>query len=120
MLESPAPLLHRLPRKTLPTTYTGRLRYCDSARTAPPPRSGPCDSQRLATKREWTMRSWPPRSKIAPPPPPSKSCPLELPCANVRFCTTRRGEDWSWQCEVVHVCFGSQGSRCRIRCRPPP
>ncbi len=36
----------------LRTTYTGRPWYCDSARTAPPPRSGPVGSQRLPTNVE--------------------------------------------------------------------
>src|ERR1700729_3892534 len=36
------------------------------------------------------------------------------------FCTTRRGCDWSWQCDVVHCWPGSQVSMYRIRRSPPP
>ena len=65
--------------------------YWLSTRIAAPPRSGPLASQRLPVKRESMTFSWPPRSKMAPPPPPSKSCPVELPSANVMFCTISDG-----------------------------
>src|SRR5579859_526339 len=101
MLDSAPPLEHTPSVKVLPNTYTGRL--CDwlSARTAAPPRSGPVASQRLCTNLELTIRSRPPRSKMAPPPPPSVMSPVELPPAKVMFWTTSSGVSWSWQCEVV-------------------
>jgi hypothetical protein len=101
-LLSAPPLLQTLSANRLAMTATGRPRYWESARTAPPPTSGPSGSQRLATKVECSMRNRPPRTKIAPPPPPSKSSPVELPCVNVRFATVSRGVAWSWQCEVVN------------------
>jgi len=104
MLLSAPPLAHVLALKRLPTTYTGRPRYCDSARTAPPPMSGPSASQRLARNTESTIFRRPPRAKMAPPPPPSKSWPLELPAVNVRFWMMSSGVAWSWQCEVVQTC----------------
>ena len=61
MLLSAPPLLHTLAEKRLLTTYTGRSLYCDSARTAPPPMSGPSRSQRLPVNTELTMRNRPPR-----------------------------------------------------------
>ena len=103
MLLSAPPLLQTLPVKRLPTTSTGRPWYSDSTRTAPPPMSGPLGSQRFRTKVEFTMRRRPPRAKIAPPPPPLKSWPLEFPSAKPRFSTTSRGVAWSWQCDVVNV-----------------
>src|SRR3954470_13892847 len=68
MLLSPDPLLQRPPRNVLFTTYTGRPRNCESARTAAPPRSGPERSQRLSRNVVSTIFSCPPRSKTAPPP----------------------------------------------------
>src|SRR5215208_7294691 len=103
MLLSAEPLLHLPPVKVLPTTRTGWSSCCDSARTAPPPRSGPVGSQRLPVNLEPTIFSRPPRAKIAPPPPPSYVAPVASPSTNVRFCTTRRGLAWSSQCDVVHV-----------------
>src|SRR6478735_5761201 len=91
MLLNAPPLLHRPPRKELRTTYTGRSRCWSSTRTAAPPRSGPRGSHRLPTKRVSTILRRPPRTKSAPPPPPSYRCPVELPCARVRCCTTSRG-----------------------------
>src|SRR5215216_3737920 len=110
MLLNADPLLHRPPVKVLSTTYTGSPRCCDSARTAAPPRSGPLGSHRLSRKTVSTIFSRPPRTKIAPPPPPSYASSVLLPSANVRCWTTSRGLAWSSQCEVVHVCFGSQVS----------
>ena len=110
MLLSAAPLEHTFATKRLPTTYTGRSWNWDRARTPAPPRSGPVASQRLPVKVALTMRSCPPRSKIAPPPPPSKSWPVELPSAKPMFWTVSRGVAWSWQCEVVHTCAWSQVS----------
>ncbi len=98
MLLSADPLLHRPPVKVLSTTYTGSPWCCDSARTAAPPRSGPVRSQRLSRKTESTIFSRPPRTKIAPPPPPSYVSPVLLPSANVRCWTTSRGAAWSSQC----------------------
>lgn len=66
------------------------------------------------------MRNRPPRAKIAPPPPPSKSSPVEFPSAKARFSTTSRGVAWSWQCEVVKTWAGSQVSMYRMRRRPSP
>ena len=103
MLLNAPPLLHTLRSNRLSTTYSGRPWYCDSALTAPPPMSGPVRSHRLPVNTELKIRSRPPRSKIAPPPPPSKRWPVELPSANVMFWTTSLGDDWSWQCEVVHT-----------------
>ena len=110
MLLSAAPLLHTFAANVLSTTYTGRPRYCESARTAAPPRSGPVGSQRLRENVELTIRSWPPRSKIAPPPPPSKCWPVELPAVKAMFWITSRGVAWSWQCEVVHTWAASHVS----------
>ena len=56
------------------------------------------------------MRRRPPRTKIAPPPPPSKFSPVAFPSANVMFSTTSRGVAWSWQWEVVNTWAGSQVS----------
>src|SRR2546423_1249678 len=108
------------PPKVLFTIGTGRL--CDwlSARIAAPPRSGPVPSQRLRTNRALTTLSRPPRSKMAPPPPPSVLSPVELPSAKVMFWTTSCGVSWSWQCEVVQHCAGSQVSWYRMRRWPPP
>ena len=103
MLLSAAPLLQTPWAKRLPTTYTGRPWYCDNARTAPPPRSGPLASQRLRMNVEPTILSRPPRAKIAPP-PPSSVAPVASPSAKVRFCTTSRGVAWSSQWDVVQRC----------------
>jgi hypothetical protein len=65
---APSPMA-RLPVKVLPVISTGRLAYWLSARMAAPPRSGPVESQRLPVKRASMTLSWPPRSKMAPPPP---------------------------------------------------
>ena len=54
----------------LRTTYTGRLWNWLSTRSAAPPRSGPVLSQRLPVNRLLTTLTRPPRTKIAPPPPP--------------------------------------------------
>src|SRR3954452_13384167 len=108
MLLSAAPLLHTPPVNVLPATVTGWPWYSESARTAPPPRSGPVGSQRLRANVERTILSRPPRAKIAPPPPPSYVAPVAFPSAKVRFCTTSRGVAWSSQCDVVHVCRRSQ------------
>ena len=110
MLLRAPPLLHTLLSKRLSATYTGRLSYCERARMAPPPMSGPLGSQRLDENTALTMRSRPPRAKIAPPPPPSNRSPVEFPSSKARFWTTSSGEDWSWQCDVVHTCAGSQVS----------
>src|SRR6185436_4432558 len=107
MLLSADPLLQTPRVNVLRTMVTGWLPACESARTAPPPRSGPPGSQRLCTNFEFTIFNPPPRAKIAPPPPPSYVAPVELPSANVRFCTTSRGVAWSLQCDVVHFCRGS-------------
>src|ERR1022692_5047952 len=87
---------------------------------AAPPRSGPVRSQRLPMKAELTTLSWPPRAKMAPPPPPSKRSPVELPCANVMFYTVSLGVAWLSQCEVVHTWRLSQVSMYRIRRTLPP
>src|SRR6266545_1007206 len=108
MLLSPAPLEHTPPLNVLLTTYTGRPRDWLSARMAAPPRSGPVGSQRLRKNRELTTLSRPPRTKMAPPPPPSVRSPVELPSAKVRFCTVSCGVSWSCQCEVVQPCALSQ------------
>ena len=42
MLLSAPPLEHRPPVNVSLVMYTGRLRHWASARTAAPPRSGPC------------------------------------------------------------------------------
>ena len=110
MLLSAAPLLHTPRVNRLPATVTGRPWYCESARTAPPPRSGPAGSQRLPVNVEWTIFSRPPRAKIAPPPPPSKRSPVALPSASRRFWTTSCGVAWSSQCEVVQTCRRSHVS----------
>ena len=120
MLLSAPPLAQRPPVKVLRTTLTGRLRYWLSARTAAPPTSGPVRSQRLPTKRASTMVSRPPRTKIAPPPPPSTVWPVELPEANVMLRTTRRGVAWSWQWSVVQTCARSQVFWYRILRTPWP
>src|ERR1700727_16613 len=111
MLLNAPPLLHVLPLKRLSITSTGSERYCESARTAPPPRSGPVGSQRLPVKVELTIRSRPPRSKIAPPPPPSHSWPVELPWVRPSRSIVSCGVAWFWQCDVVHTCLGSHVSR---------
>ena len=108
MLLSADPLLQTPRVNVLWTTYTGWPWYCDSARTAPPPRSGPVGSQWLPANVDPTILSRPPRTKIAPPPPPSIVDPVESPRANVRFCTTSRGVAWSSQCGVVQICRWSQ------------
>src|SRR5262245_62134222 len=105
MLLSADPLLHTPRVNVLCTMNTGWLWYCERARTAPPPRSGPVGSQRLPENFELTTFSRPPRMKIAPPPPPSIVEPVEFPFANVRFCTTSRGVAWSLQCDVVQIWF---------------
>ena len=120
MLLSAAPLLQTPRVNVLATTYTGRPRCCDSARTAPPPRSGPVGSQRLPVNVEETILSRPPRAKIAPPPPPSTVSPVASPSANRMFCTTSRGVAWSSQWDVVQVCCRSQVFWYRIRRCPPP
>jgi hypothetical protein len=61
MLLSAPPLLQTLRVKRLDVTSTARPWYCESTRTAPPPRSGPSLSQRLPVKVERRMRSRPPR-----------------------------------------------------------
>jgi hypothetical protein len=101
MLDSAPPLEQTPPVNVLPTIRTGWPWYWLSTRSAAPPRSGPVGSQRLPTNREPMTENRPPRTKIAPPPPPSVSSPVELPLANVRFCTTSSGVSWSWQWEVV-------------------
>src|SRR5215471_4557502 len=113
MLDRAAPLEHRppwpaAPPNVLPTMYTGWP--CDwlSTRMAPPPRSGPVESQTLRKNREFTTLNRPPRTKMAPPPPPSVMSPVELPSAKVRFWTVSRGVSWSWQCEVVMPWASSQ------------
>src|SRR5262249_3058588 len=109
MLDSAPPLEQTppcpdAPPKVLSTMYTGRLWYWLSTRMAAPPRSGPVASQRLRTNLELTTLNRPPRTKMAPPPPPSVMSPVELPSANVRFCTASDGRSWSWQCEVSQPC----------------
>src|SRR3954466_6077953 len=96
ILLSAPPLEHEppcpgAPPNVLPTTYTGRFLDWLSTRIAAPPRSGPVRSHRLRRNVELTTFSRPPRTKIAPPPPPSAVSPVELPSANVRFCTTSCG-----------------------------
>jgi hypothetical protein len=120
MLLSAEPLLHTPCRNVLPTTHTGRPSYWLSARTAPPPRSGPVRSQRLPTNVVSTIFSWPPRSKIAPPPPPSKVWPVELPASSRRCWTTSVGCAWLSQWSVVQICRWSQVSWYRIRRLPRP
>ena len=71
MLLRAPPLEHTPPVKVLPVTSTARFWYWLSARMAAPPRSGPVESQRLPVKRASMTLSWPPRPKMAPPPPPS-------------------------------------------------
>src|ERR1017187_278526 len=71
MLLSAQPLEHTPPRNVSREMYTGRFRYSLRARMAAPPRSGPVESQRLLKNLELTTLSWPPRAKMAPPPPPS-------------------------------------------------
>src|SRR3569833_402318 len=100
MLLSAPPLEHEPPCPDTPpnvllTTYTGRFRDWLSTRMAAPPRSGPVRSQRLRTNREFTTLNRAPRTKRAPPPPPSAFSPVEFPSANVRFCTVSRGVAWS-------------------------
>ena len=87
---------------------------------AAPPRSGPVGSQRFPAKIELITLSWPPRSKIAPPPPPSYCWPVEFPSLNVMFWMMSLGVAWSWQCDVVQTWAGSQVSRYRMRRAPPP
>src|SRR5262245_26556756 len=85
-------LLIALPFEHVPFTNVLRVTYtgspCDwlNARTAPPPMSGPVDSHVLPLKYEFTILRRPPRSKIAPPPPPSNVWPVELPLMNRMFC----------------------------------
>src|ERR1700710_1259785 len=69
MLLTPAPLEQRPPVNADPAIVTGCPWYCESARPAPPPRSGPVASQRLPANVDATIFSRPPRAKIAPPPP---------------------------------------------------
>src|SRR5690242_1837778 len=120
MLLSAPPLEHRPPRNTLCVIWTARPWYWLSARIAAPPRSGPWLSHRLPVNVLLITLSWPPRSKIAPPPPPSIRWPAELPSAKVRFSTVSLGRAWFWQCEVVQCWCGSQVSMYRIRRAPPP
>src|ERR1041384_3508303 len=101
MLLSAPPLEHEPPSKVLVVMYTGCPFDWLSTRRAAPPRSGPVWSQRLRMNRELTTFTRPPRTKIAPPPPPSVVSAVELPSVNVRFCTVSFGVSWSWQCEVV-------------------
>jgi hypothetical protein len=108
MLDSAPPFEHTPPSNVLLTTYTGRPRDWLSTRNAAPPRSGPVGSQRLRRNRELTTLNRPPRTKMAPPPPPSVVSPVESPSTNVRFCTVSCGVSWSWQCEVVQPCALSQ------------
>src|SRR5262245_42846299 len=110
MLLNAEPLLQRPPVNVLSTTYTGRPWCWDSARTAAPPRSGPVGSQRLSVNVASTILRRPPRTKIAPPPPPSYVSPVESPLVKPRCWTTRRGDAWSSQWEVVHFCRGSHVS----------
>src|SRR5262245_21348013 len=114
MLLSAAPFEHVLPRPLAPpnvlwTTYTGAPLYWLSTRNAPPPTSGPVESQTLRKKREFRIFTRPPRTKTAPPPPPSKVSPVALPSWNVMFWMVRRGWSWFWQCDVVQTWAGSQG-----------
>src|SRR5690242_9114636 len=127
MLLSAPPFEHtppwpEAPPKVLLTMYTGRS--CDWSRTriAAPPRSGPVWSHRLRTNRELITLSRPPRAKIAPPPPSSRTAgwPVALPSAKVRFCTVSVGVAWSTQCDVVHSSASSQVFWYRMRRCPPP
>src|SRR5581483_11903361 len=52
----------------------------------------------------------PPAIEDRPSATPSKSWPVEFPLMNAMFRTTSSGLAWSWQCEVVHTCSGSQVS----------
>src|SRR3954447_1158360 len=103
MLLSPEPLLQRPPRNVLPTTYAGARWDCERSRTAAPPRSGPERSQRLSRNVASTILSCPPRTKIAPPPPPSTWLPVEFPRAKVTCWTTSFGRAWSSQWSVVQI-----------------
>ena len=103
MLLSAAPLAHALPPKRLSTTYTGRPWYCDSARTAAPPRSGPSVAA-VAGERGVDDPQPAARAKIAPPPPPSKRWPVEFPSAKVDVLHRQLWGAWFWQCDVVHTC----------------
>src|ERR1700759_3692070 len=96
MLEIAPPFEQTPPLNRLPLSSTGVLWYWLSTRSAAPPRSGPDESQRLPVNRELITWNSPPRTRIAPPPPPSARSPVELPLAKVRFCTTSVGESWSW------------------------
>src|SRR6516165_5372559 len=125
MLLSAPPLEQAPPRKVSLVMYTGRFCHWDRARIAAPPRSGPVRKHRLPMNRELTTLSWPPRSKIAPPPLAPPKLPLvcralELPAVKVMFCTISCGHRWLKQSEVVIRCFGSQVFWYRIRRTPPP
>src|SRR4249919_1787678 len=125
MLLSAPPLEQAPPRKVSLVMYTGRFSHWDSARIAAPPRSGPVGKQRLPMNRESTTLSWPPRSKMAPPPlgPPKSSLvcwAVELPSLKVMFCTIRRGHCWLKQSEVAVPSAGSHVFMYRIRRTPPP
>src|SRR5215468_3940824 len=125
MLLSAPPLEQAPPRKVSLVMYTGRFSHWDSARIAAPPRSGPVEKQRLPMNRESTTLSWPPRSKMAPPPlgPPKSSLvcwAVELPSLNVMFCTIRRGHCWLKQSELAVPSAWSQVFMYRIRRAPPP
>ena len=108
MLLNAPPLAQEPPVKVLFTTYTGWSSCWSSTRMAAPPRSGPVRSQRLPTKCELTTLSRPPRTKIAPPPPPSVRWPVASPSVKVKFCTVNCGWSWLLQCEVVQPCSMSQ------------
>ena len=85
MLESAPPFELQFPSNTLFVTNTGWLWNWLSTRTAPPPMSGPDCSHVLRLKVEFTILKRPPRTKIAPPPPPSVVWPVELPSTKFRF-----------------------------------
>src|SRR5215471_18246083 len=125
MLLSAPPLEQAPSRKVSLVMYTGRPSHWDSARIAAPPRSGPAGKQRLPMNRESTTLSWPPRSKMAPPPlgQPKSSLvcwAVELPSLNVMFCTIRRGHCWLKQSELAVPSAWSQAFMYRIRRAPPP
>ena len=110
MLLSAPPLLHALRLKRLFDDVDGEVVVLRERTHRSAAQVWSLGLAAVGGELELTMRSRPPRSKMAPPPPPSKSCPLELPSVKARFSITSLGEDWSWQCEVVHTCAGSQVS----------